>query len=239
MYFCHICNQYARLSLKEILRHIGEVHAGSFSSPVTCGVNHCPSIASSSESLRQHIYKKHRDELNPITTHTETENVVARRVSSRELADQGPAGDAADVDSAGTEDLPTLPAVPNMNILEAAKYILKVRDGKGLTQAVTDSILNDVQSLINRTTESLQKKVMASLMDTNKLSSSELSEIQNLFTSNNEIFEVLNTEYKQEAFYEENLHYVVWPYILLLMHLFCLYIHIKIVCVGFICIFFI
>ena len=31
-------------------------------------------------------------------------------------------------------------------VLEAAKYILKLRDGKGLTQVVTDSILSDIQT---------------------------------------------------------------------------------------------
>jgi len=169
------------------------------------------------------MYKKHRDELHLITT--ETENVLTRAVS-RELADKGMEQDQGpgDAGSAGTEHLPAVSAADsNINILEAAKYILKVRDGKGLTQVVTDSILNDIQTLINRTAESMEKKVMTSLMDTNKLSSSELSEIQKVFSSNNEIFKKLNTECKQDAFFEEKLHYVVWLYI----YLYCNYIHIA------------
>ena len=64
MYECQICKQYARKSLKEIVRHIREVHR-SFSTPVSCGVDDCTSSASSYESLRQHLYKKHRSALIP------------------------------------------------------------------------------------------------------------------------------------------------------------------------------
>ena len=64
MYSCQICKQYARVSLKEIIRHIRDTHR-HFSTPVRCGVEGCPSTATSYESLRQHTYKKHRNELIP------------------------------------------------------------------------------------------------------------------------------------------------------------------------------
>ena len=151
MYFCQLCNQYARLSLKEILRHMRDVHR-SFSSPVICGVNGCPSTASSYESLRQHMYKKHRDELIPNTT--ETENVDRqlgqgylddlsidhfRDANTREAStDEGVAISPAiaitsDVlvpsSGAGSETSCSKISKPTA-ILEAAKYILKLRDVK-------------------------------------------------------------------------------------------------------------
>ena len=228
MYFCQICNQYARLSLKEILRHMRDVHR-SFSSPVTCGVNDCPSTASSYESLRQHMYKKHRDELIPNTSTTETENVDQGQGDRDDLSidhfTNGNTDDGVAISSAVASNalVPSSGASSGTScsnckisestaaVLEAAKYILKLRDGKGLTQVVTDSILGDIQTLINCTIESLEKKVMSSLVDANKLSSSELAQIRSLFSSTEEIFKGINTEYKQETFFEENFSYVVCP----------------------------
>lgn len=167
MYLCQICNQYARLSLKEILRHVRDVH-WSFSSPVTCGVNDCSSTTSSYDSLRQHMYKKHRDELIPNSAETE---ILTREAETEQLGDAGT--------DPRTESIVNLPAVTDdyllssmasshsTSVIKAAEYILKVRDGKGLTQVVTDSILGDIQTLTHCTTESLKKKVMSGLMDTN------------------------------------------------------------------------
>ena len=227
MYFCQLCNQYAKLSLKEILRQVRDVHR-CFSSPVVCGVNDCPSTASSYESLRQHMYKKHRDELFPNTTETEDVDGQGHRdgdrgdlsinidhftnVSTDESIEISPEFANALVPSGGVGSEASCSKISESTaVLEAAKYILKLRDGKGLTQVVTDTILGDIQTLINYTTESLEKKVMSSLVDTNKLSSTELAQIQSLFSSSEEMFEGINTEYKQETFFKENFSYVVCP----------------------------
>lgn len=132
MYSCQICNHYSRLTLKEILRHVRDVHR-IFSFPVTCGVNGCPSTASSYDSLRQHMYKKHRDEL--ILNSAEIESIV-------ESNDDHDAGNDPQIESvanspAVTTDVYSLSSPESSystSVIEAAKYILKVRDGKGLTQ---------------------------------------------------------------------------------------------------------
>ena len=49
-------------TLNGILQHIREVHP-HFEGRVMCGINGCPSTASTYESLRQHLYKKHAAEL--------------------------------------------------------------------------------------------------------------------------------------------------------------------------------
>lgn len=64
MYQCWLCHQYARKTLNGILRHIREVHP-HFEGRVMCGINGCPSTASTYESLRQHLYQKHPEELKP------------------------------------------------------------------------------------------------------------------------------------------------------------------------------
>ena len=44
--------------------------------------------------------------------------------------------------------------------LEAAKFILKLRDGKRLPQTVTDGILKDIQVVIDSTNDSLKRKLL-------------------------------------------------------------------------------
>ena len=65
MYECQVCKQFARLTLKEIIRHIRDMHRHFLLQLVRCGVHNCPSTATSYESLHQHMYKKHRNELIP------------------------------------------------------------------------------------------------------------------------------------------------------------------------------
>ena len=112
------------------------------------------------------MYKKHRDELIPNTSTTETENVDQDHGDRDDLSidhftngntDEGitispavasnvlvPSSGASSGTSCSNCKISESTAV-----LEAAKYILKLRDGKGLTQVVTDSILVDIQTLIN------------------------------------------------------------------------------------------
>jgi len=199
MYECQICKQYARKSLKEILHHIRDVHR-SFSTPVSCGVNDCPSTASSYESLRQHLYKKHRDALFPENT---AEGAVAHEV------DDIPNIDEYCLQLDGNDLDAETACRPSSCKTEAAKYILRVRDGKGLTQVVTDGIMRDVDTLIDCVTENLERKIIAKLAEMPQLSSREIADIQAIFSVNSSIFDGLDTVCKQEAFFAENFNYVV------------------------------
>ena len=211
MYECQICKQYTRNSLKEIIRHIREVHR-SFSTPVSCGVDDCPSTASSYESLRQHLYKRHRSALIP-EARPEVNTEVGLEVTfpSTEEALVLPRGsESSSPDAHHIVAEPT--CRPSSCKLEAAKYILRVRDGKGLTQVVTDRIMRDVDTLINCATDSLERRLTAKLAEMPQLSSSEIASIQGIFSPVRSIFDGLDTVCKQEAFFAENFNYVVCLY---------------------------
>lgn len=60
MFECSICHQAASTTTGGILRHIRLVHP-YFNQAVTCGVNGCPSTASTYESLRKHMYRYRHD----------------------------------------------------------------------------------------------------------------------------------------------------------------------------------
>lgn len=199
MYHCQICKQYARVSLKEIIRHIRDMHR-HFTTPVRCGVNGCPSTATSYDSLRQHTYKKHRNELIP----EDHSNSVP--ITSFE-------GNAEPETSVLTEEGSHIPASSTPSTAatqsEAARFILKLRDGKGLPQTVTDSILKDIQVMIDSTNDNLKRKVTEYLLDVDKLSSSDISRVGEIFSSEKAIFDGLESVHKQELYFQEHFNYVV------------------------------
>jgi len=145
-------------------------------------VNDCPSTASSYESLH-HLYKKHRDALIPENT-----DLVAHEVDFIPGIDEAVPSEP----QLGANDLVTEAACrPSSCKTEAAKYILRARDGKGLTQVVTDGIMHDVDTLISCTTDVLERKVTAKLAEPPQLSSSEIADIQAIFSPVNSIFDGL------------------------------------------------
>ena len=179
-----------------------------FSTPVRCGVEGCPSTATSYDSLRQHTYKKHRSELIPEeldhinsvpnfedeSCNVEPENLACTSASTEE--------GSHDVAVASSDSA-------TQSTLEAARFILKLRDGKGLPQTVTDSIIKDIQAMIDSTTDNLENKVVRYLADVNKLSHSEITKLQEIFSSEKAIFDGLENMQKQELYFQEHFDYVV------------------------------
>ena len=153
MYHCQICEQYARVSLKEIIHHIRDMHH-HFTTPVRCGVNGCPSTATSYDSLHQHTYKKHRNEVIP-EDHSNSVPITSFQGSdepeSSVLTEEG-----SHIPASST---PSTAATKSAS-LEAARFILKLRDGKGLPHTVTDSILTDIQVMIDSTNDNLKGKLL-------------------------------------------------------------------------------
>ena len=141
MYRCQICKQYARVSLKEIIR---DMHR-HFTTPVRCGVNGCPSTATSYDSLRQHTYKKHRNELIP----EDHSNSVPIASFGDESCNAEPESSEFTDEGSQIAASRTFSTAAIQSTLEAARFILKLRDGKGLPQTVTDSILKDIQLMID------------------------------------------------------------------------------------------
>ena len=205
MYGCQVCKQFARLTLKEIIRHIRDMHR-HFSSPVRCGIHNCTSTATSYESLCQHLYKKHRNELIPEDCNnnypTSTETV------HDEIHNHDHHQDDRNHDVAIAE-VNDNPHNISQSTTETAKFILKIRDGKGLTQTITDGILRDMQAVVECTTDNLKAKVITALYSLNKLSNSEIDTIQGLFSSEKMIFTDLDSQYKQEIFFQDHFNYVV------------------------------
>ena len=89
--------------------------------------------------------------------------------------------------------------------MAAAQFILKTRDGRKLPETILDGILQDTRGFLEQTVSNLFESVKLKL---NKLSSDEVSDVLDLFSASN-ITKDLETQFKQEDFFQEHLNYVV------------------------------
>ena len=208
MYECCICQKYARRTLAEIMRHIRDVHP-HFEGTVRCGIDGCPSTASSYESLRQHMYSKHKD----VLTHNQPLCEPQRDLPSGLTRERDSNDGNLELDGFMIQDpiASVGPANESGPSFEAAQFILKTRDGRRLTQTATNGILQDTRIILERTVDMLQEKVMQKLKAVNTISSEDVSEIQSVFTSPSvrNPFDGLESLYLQEKFFQENFNYVV------------------------------
>ena len=161
MFVCTICQCYSRRTLAGVLRHIREVHP-HFEGVVKCGLEGCPSTAGTYESLRQHIYKKHKHILKqgmginsaPQLAQT-TENELDSDHQSHDNED--------DSDIEIGEGHVAIDSHTDIVRREAAKFILKTRDGRQITQTALNGIIADTNILIENLMGVLEHDVMQKL----------------------------------------------------------------------------
>lgn len=92
-----------------------------------------------------------------------------------------------------------------------AQFIMKIRDGKKLTQTTTNEILSDVRIVVENTVETLKQKVLHKVNEWQVLTDEETSELKAIFSDERTLnpFKDLGTLYRQEKFIQENFNYVV------------------------------
>jgi len=205
MFLCQICHKYARRTLSEILRHIRDMHK-HFTGKVRCGVNNCPSTVTSYESLRQHLYKQHKDILK--TTADDLESDPREEVSNDGGVDSSPETTSRDdhdipMDCSDTTSSSHTQQEYDTQI-EAAKFVLKLRDGRKLPQTVTNEITQDVSSLVESVVENLKESVLKLI----PIPESNQDDFEKIFNFSH-MFKGLETQHLQEKFVRENFNYVV------------------------------
>lgn len=84
-------------------------------------------------------------------------------------------------------------------------------EAEGLIQVVTDSILRDLQIVVEGSCEGVEEQLISKLKSFKKLSEGELKEVKEIFLSVKESIKCkeLVTQYKQDVFFQHNFNYVV------------------------------
>ena len=85
--------------------------------------------------------------------------------------------------------------VPNQT-LEAARFILKIIDGKRLSQTTTDGIIKDIQCMLDHTISDLKTNVMEALGE--NVTADLVQKVQEVFSAADSkcLFDGLETQYK-------------------------------------------
>lgn len=187
-----------------MLRHIKEVHP-HFQSAVVCGLEGCVATPSSFQALRTHLYRKHRRLLDCVTEDV-TPEIETTPTPQDEMT---PANEEWQEELHNEQD--ELPPAPKSALL-GAEYIMKIRDGKGLTQTATDGILQDTTIVVQNTLESVKETLLKKLGDLPlPLAEDQVSDLMSVFSDESvqEPFRGLESVYKQDKFIREHFNYVV------------------------------
>lgn len=150
------------------------------------------------------MYRHHRDQLK---VSSEQSTIDHTRDLENYNFSEDDIGGEMDSDS-NTVTAPTT-NLPSPGIL-GAQYILKIRDGKNLTQVTTNSIIEDTVHMLQSYFERIKKNVLDKMSSETVLSQEQMHILESAIDEAAvNPFSGLETEYKQEKFMRENFNYVV------------------------------
>lgn len=97
------------------------------------------------------------------------------------------------------------------SLVNAAKFILKTKEGRKLTQVAMNGVVHDVQTMVQSMLEAVEQKLLDKFKTGGIATTEEqLQDLRSVFSGpSSNPFQGLETEYKQEAFFKANFNYVV------------------------------
>ena len=156
-------------------------------------VNCCNTTFKSASAYRKHIQRHHRASITPATTSSTTDLSL---ICSTDEDD--------DSNLAGTQ-------VVAKDKLDTAKWILKLKETKKLTQSSVDSILEDATELCATTVSELGFRV-ESLLNTAGIRFNDIPGLREIFAPTSPYcnpFDGLDTYHRQLSFYRKHFNFVV------------------------------
>lgn len=210
---CHLCEDFSVPTRQLLNRHIGRVHGNSHGFHMTCGFEsssgvRCETTFNNFHAYKRHVRKKHR------------ENLDVRECTAQEEAEpseERPSVSSAQADSVGDLNDPLeepchLPEPNNKNFQrEAALWILKLKEGRKLTQSAVDEILSDVTELCTNVVCQLGDQ-LRSVLNSSNINPNDISGLNALISETSPYaspFANITTQYLQLSYYRKHLNFVV------------------------------
>jgi len=215
---CHLCEDFSVPTRQLLNRHIGKVHGNSHNFHISCGFENssgarCETTFNNFHAYKRHLRKKHRGEVNECT-------------SEEVLEEQRPT--ASSVDSVGDvyNDPPEEPChLPESQLdcppqslannktfqREAALWILKLKEGRKLTQSAVDEILSDVTELCTNIVCQLGNDLRG-VMKSSNVNPDDIPGFNALVNETSPYaspFANIKTQYLQLSYYRKHLNFVV------------------------------
>ena len=201
---CHLCSgDFFAPSLKLLLFHIGRVHSNSPDFNLTCGIDNCQVTFTNFHAYKRHVRKKHRYHLNDAETDADATFLDADTPHYDEAIGDSEA--EADLE-VSTTDLDRVRAV--------ALWILKLKEGRKLTQSVTEEILQDVTEFSCEMITNLKSDIYKVLSSAG-INADDVSGLEDLFQDESPYvkpFLKLETQHLQMSYYKRHLGFVVSIY---------------------------
>ena len=208
-----MCGDYSVPTFKLLLRHIGRVHGNSSDFIMLCGLDvngtRCATTFTNFHAYKRHLRKKHRE----VTSNTE----VTEEKSDEEVDNPEDTGEAVEVNcldecgpSSPTSELSQIETEKDLN-REVALWILKLKEGRKLTQSAVDEVLSDVTELCTDVVTHLGDE-LRKVLDSAGISSSDIPGFDDIISDDTQYtnpFRNLRTQHLQMAYYRKHFNFVV------------------------------
>ena len=202
-YACPLCIRFCGC-LKNYVGHLRVSHGKERSFHVMCGVSGCREVFRTFSAFNSHIYRHHRVEIGivpsdsgtPGINHPMEPDLISQSTSCTN--DQEVEVFDFDVPSPGKDATPVSPQTISGS-MEAAKMLLKLREGHQVSQAALGDVISSCRLLCTQALKSFRTDIVASL------GSSVEGKISEIDLDCYDPFQHIDSNYLFEKFCTENL----------------------------------
>ena len=209
-----MCSEYSVPTIELLLHHIGKVHGNSNFFLESNGTR-CATTFTNFHAYKRHLRKKHRE----VISNTEaTEGIFEEQLE--ENADVGESTgssipvsypDEGNLSDYSREQTETCESQAKDLNKEVALWILKLKEGRKLTQLAVDEILSDVTELTTNIVSHLCQELHDALRPL-AFSSSDIANFDSIFSEDSlyaNPFRNLHTQHLQMSYYRKHFNFVV------------------------------
>lgn len=215
---CQLCSDFSAPTPHLLLKHIGRVHANAPRFSLRCIFGGCETTYTNFHSYKRHIRKKHfRELINQTESDQDSDCELdneADYLSDEEQNIRMHASDESDLESIvslGDHDTEESSSMEESSDREAALWILKLKEGRRLTQSTTEEILSDVTELCSSIVLHLKNEVHR-VLESADIIPDNIPGLDDLFSESSSYahpFCNLQTQYKQMSYFHSHFNFVV------------------------------
>lgn len=209
---CQICCILSP-SLKAHISHLRLVHSDDDRFSLTCGIQECDKQFTSFSGYNSHVYRVHRSSLglNTINTADQESHSEDNLIQYDDLADDDFSfpNEPSENDGGIQHDVWRLLGVDEgLRRTEAATFLLKLKEVCHVSERTVDEVISGYQHLSTHSLRFVKASVREALGKAG-ICFSDVNGLEEAFSSIPNLFESLETTYKQEKYFKEHFNFLV------------------------------